>query len=57
MEGAGELDPLLDAPTLAKTESNRTALSCPDGHDAGRCDSAIERRTSKVSSQVLQRNS
>ena len=57
MEGAGELDPLLDAPTLAKTESKRTALSCPDGHDAGRWDSAIERRTSKVSSQVLQRNS
>ena len=27
MDGAGELDPLLDAPTLAKTDSSRTALS------------------------------
>jgi hypothetical protein len=46
-----------DAPTLANTESSRTALSCPEGHDVGAFDSAIERRNSKVSSQVRQRYS
>ena len=45
------------APTLANTDSRRTAPSWPCGHVAGSLDSLIGRRTSKVSSQVRQRNS
>ena len=56
-EATGADDPPAEAPTLANTDSSRTALSWPAGHDAGSLDSAIERRTSKVSSQDLQRNS
>lgn len=44
-------------PWLANTESRRTAPSCPCGQVAGSFDSLIERRSSKVSSQVRQRNS
>jgi hypothetical protein len=55
--GAVDEAPAADAPTLENTDSSRTAPAWPDGHSAPRLDSAIERRTSKVSSQVLQLNS
>jgi hypothetical protein len=58
-DGAGALaaEDEPDAPTLANTDRSRTALSWPTGHDAGALDSAIDRRSSKVSSQVRQRYS
>ncbi len=57
MEGAaaGAAEPL--APTDANTLRTRTALSCPFGHVAGELASLIGRRSSKVVSQDLQRNS
>lgn len=45
------------APVLANTDSRRTAPGWPCGHVAGSLASLIGRRTSKVSSQVRQRNS
>lgn len=46
-----------EAPTDANTDKRRTAPSCPAGHVAGSLAADMVRRSSKVASQVLQRNS
>ena len=57
VRGAGAADGPADAPTEANTDNRRTAPSCPTGQVAGSLAADMERRSSKVASQVLQRNS
>lgn len=54
--GAAAAGAALDPPT-ATAESSLTVSACPAGQSAGAEDSAMGRLTSKVSSQVRQRNS
>ena len=55
--GAGDDDEPDEAPTLANTDSRRTESTWPWLHGAGSLASAIDRRSSKLSSQVRQRYS
>ena len=55
--GAADDGALPARPVDAKTASRRTAPSWPDGQVAGASASAIDRRSSKRSSQVRQRYS
>lgn len=55
--GAGVDGASLPPPTDANTDRSRTAFGCPSGQVAGSLAADIDRRSSKVASQVLQRNS
>lgn len=58
MEAALAADPSpAGAPTEANTDNSRRAPGCPSGHDAGAEDSAMGRRSEKVTSQMGQRYS